>query len=68
MRKQVEAANRYLTHNIRHSLVHVKLLQRQLDQLARDIEKTLNIYREMIDDLVIDCENRLSDGKIDKDE
>ena len=66
MKKQVENANKYLVHNVRNSLVHIKLLQRQLERISLDIEKTLNIYREMIDDLVNEYENRLSNGKNSK--
>lgn len=68
MKKQVEEANKYLVHNVRNSLVHLKLIQRQIYKISLDIEKTLNIYREMIDDLVSEYENRLSDGENSKDE
>ena len=68
MKKQVEEANKYLVHNVRNSLVHLKLIQRRLYKISLDIEKTLNIYRERIDDLVSEYENRLSDGENSKDE
>ena len=68
MKKQVEEANKYLVHNVRNSLVDLKYLQRELERISLDIEKTLNIYREMIDDLVDEYENRLSDGENSKDE
>ena len=68
MKKLVEESNKYLVHNIRNSLVHLKLIQRQIYKISLDIEKTLNIYREMIDDLVSEYENRLSDGQNSKDE
>lgn len=68
MRKQVEEANRHLVHNVRNSLVRLKALQRQLAVISLDIEKALNIYREMIDDLVKEYEDRLSDGDTPEDE
>ena len=68
MKKQVEEANKYLVHNVRNSLVHLKLLQRQLGQISLEIEKTVNIYREMIDDLLSEYEDQLPDDKNSKDE
>lgn len=62
MKKQVEEANNYLVHNVRNSIVNLKLIQKQLYRISLDIEKAFNIYREMIDDLVEEYENRLSDG------
>ena len=61
-------ANKYLVHNIRHDLVHFRLLQRECEKLVLNIEKTLNIYLERIDYLVNEYENRLSDGENSKDE
>ena len=66
MKKQVREANKYLVHNVRNSLVHLKLIQRRLYQISLDIEKTLNIYRETIEDLVNGTE--ISDGKNSEDE
>lgn len=68
MKKQVEEANKYLVHNVRNSLVHLKLIQRQIYKISLDIEKTLNIYREMIDDLVSEYEDQLPDDKNSEDE
>lgn len=62
MKKEIDKANRYLVHNIRNSLVHLKLIQRRLYMISLDIEKTLNIYRETVEDLVNGDENKLSDG------
>ena len=56
-------AYKYLVHNIRHDLVHFKLLQRECEKLILHIEETLNVYRGMIAGLVNDYENRLSDGE-----
>ena len=67
MKKEIDKANRYLVHNIRNSLVHVKLIQRRLCQISLDIEKTLNLYRETVEDLVNGDENRLSDGQNSED-
>ena len=52
MNTEVEEANKYLVHNVRSALLHLKLLQRKIARISLDIEKTLNIYRETIDDLV----------------
>ena len=60
-------ANKYLAHNIRNDLVHFRLLQRECKKLVLHIEKTLNIYRETIVDLVNEYENKLSDGKNSED-
>ena len=68
MKKEVDRANRYLVHNVRNSLVHLKLIQRRLYMLSRDIEKTLNIYRETIEDLVNGDGTEISDGKNSEDE
>ena len=68
MKKQAENASKYLVHNLRNSLVHIKLLHRQLEKISLDIEKTLNTYREMIDEVVNEYENRLSNGQNSKDE
>lgn len=66
MKKEINEANKYLVHNVRNSLVHLKLIQRRLWMISLDIEKTLNIYREMIDELVE--KNDKSDGENSKDE
>lgn len=68
MKKEITEANKYLVHNVRNSLVHLKLLQRRLYMISLDIEKTLNVYRETVEDLVNGDENKLSDGKNSKDE
>ena len=67
MKKEIDKANRYLVHNIRNSLVHLKLIQRRLYEISLDIEKTLNIYRETIEDLVNNDGTDLSDGKNSED-
>ena len=67
MKKEIDKANRYLVHNVRNSLVHLKLIQRRLCQISLDIEKTLNLYRETVEDLVNGDENRLSDGQNSED-
>ena len=51
MNQHVENANKYLVHNVRHSLTNIKLLIRHLSECCMAIEKTVNIYREMIDEL-----------------
>ena len=68
MKKEIDKANLYLVHNIRNSLVHLKLIQRRLYMISLDIEKTLNIYRETVEDLVNGDGNKLSDGKNSEDE
>lgn len=68
MRKEIDKANRYLVHNIRNSLVHLKLVHRRLCMISLDIEKTLNIYRETIEDLVNNDGSDISDGQNSKDE
>ena len=68
MKKEINEANKYLVHNIRNSLVHLKLLQRRLYIISLDIEKTLNVYRETIEDLVNGDGNKLSDDKDNKAE
>ena len=68
MKKEIDKANSYLVHNIRHDLVHFRLFQRECEKLVLHIEETLNIYRERIDGLVIEYENKLSDGKNSEDE
>ena len=59
-------ANKYLVHNIRHDLVHFRLYQRECEKLVLHIEETLNIYREMIDDLVNEYEHKLPNGENSK--
>ena len=66
MKKEIDKANRYLVHNIRNSLVKLKFVQREAYKISLDIEKTLNVYRETIEDLF--NENRLSNGKASEDE
>jgi len=68
VKNKMTEAHRYLVHNIRHDLVHFRLYQRECEKLIMNIEKTLNIYREMIDAVVNDYENRLSNGKNSEDE
>ena len=68
MKMEINKANKYLVHNVRNSLLDLKLLQRHISVIALDIEKTLNVYRETIEDLVNGDEHKLSDGKDSEDE
>lgn len=68
MKNQAKNANKYLVHNVRNSLVHIKLLHRELQQITLRIERTLNVYREMIDDVVEQYEHCISNGKDTEDE
>jgi len=43
-------------------------MQRHIAEIALDIEKTLNIYREIVEDLVNGDEDRLSNGKDSENE
>lgn len=75
MKRQAENANKFLVHKVRDSVVHLKLLHRQLEKISLDIERTINTYRDMIDSIIEDYEraiedyeNRLSNGQNSKDE
>ena len=68
MKKEIFGSYRVLAHNIRHDLVHFKLYQRECEKLILHIEETLNAYRDVIEKLVNEHENRLSDGKNSEDE
>ena len=68
MKKEIIEANKALVHNVRNDLLHLKLLQRRLRVVSLDIEKALYVYRETIDNLVNDNEDKLSDGKNSKNE
>ena len=68
MKKGINKANKYLVHNVRNSLLDLKLMQRHIAEIALEIEKTLYIYREIVEDLVNGDEHKLSDGKDSKDE
>lgn len=68
MRKQADNANRYLVHKVRNSLAHLKLIHRELKKVSLEIERALNLYREMIDEVVEQYENIISNGKNTKDE
>ena len=68
MKKGIIEANKYLVHNVRHSLLDLKLMQRHIAEIALDIEKTLNLYREIVEDLVNGDGTDLSDGKNSEDE
>ena len=48
--------------------MHFRLYQRECEKLILNIEKTLNAYRDVIEKLVNEHENRLSDGKNSEDE
>ena len=68
MKKGIIDANKYLVHNVRNSLLDLKLMQRHIAEIALEIEKTLNIYREIVEDLVNGDEDRLSNGKDSENE
>ena len=52
MEDKLLEAHKYLSHNIRHDLVHFQLLHRESNKLILHIEETLTVYRGMIDKLV----------------
>ena len=66
MKNETREAHKYLTHNIRHDLVHFKLYLREYEKLILHIEETLKTYLEMIEALEVKNEPGLSDGKNSK--
>ncbi|MCG7852806.1 MAG: hypothetical protein MIO92_09815 [Methanosarcinaceae archaeon] len=52
MEDKLLEAHKYLSHNIRHDLVHFQLLHRESNKLILHIEETLTVYRGMIEKLV----------------
>ena len=66
VKNELLEAHKYLTHNIRHDLVHFRIYKRECEKLILHIEETLKTYLKMIEVLEVKNEPALSDGKNSK--